>query len=685
MSTTPPHASGVPVWCGGMLETGIGRATNLALASMPNFLLPGDTSASARYFPEDLTEPFVLESRRDDAGADRAGDRRGSAARAPRGHHRSARRAPPVDRVSARHRGSSLGHPRRYPKDMSDPTPPDEPPEGRSRSSRPTRRRGSSASMPPRARRARAAGYERRGSTSLLIGATWWPPRGGRCRGRVLPRAEAHRRRSWTRCPRPRTSSSSPTWTPALPEDELFRMAGKFPALGSREELTHSGSTGCWTRRSRATGSRTRISSWVGGEAGGYVDIKAGAPSYAILLDSADDAAAARPRRRLEKLVGDHVHHHTDRRGGRGVGPRGNEPTTAIVEGRRRARERRGRGQSGDRDRTGTAPRSRPTAPTRRSPVSSPKTTSAWSTSTSNVQGSARNAPGGRRPDLGARRAVRPPREAAGISISATATACSWTRHANDPAKLTQADRERSRRAMARTRCCRWCPSDAYAVVAANGVTTNLERSIEQMTQLESRDRARGSRVRPAGSRTACLANTLRHRRPPGRAGRALLPVGAHRDARGRRRRRGRRWLNRPAAEAARRRRPAVRSTGGPRTTRAPRSIARTRSRERRRSRGRGGRGRRDRALGQFGGAGCRPGGVGLPTSGRTRPTRRRSRSCPGTERVLHRRAGIVATGGAPARRRLSSSSARAARTCGRSPSWRPGPRATNRGRSRRS
>ena len=50
----------VPVWCGGMLETGVGRATNVALAAMPNFTLPGDTSASARYFPEDLTEPFEL-------------------------------------------------------------------------------------------------------------------------------------------------------------------------------------------------------------------------------------------------------------------------------------------------------------------------------------------------------------------------------------------------------------------------------------------------------------------------------------------------------------------------------------------------------------------------------------------------------------------------------------------------
>jgi o-succinylbenzoate synthase len=55
------RAAGVPVWCGGMLETGVGRAANLALAAMPNFTLPGDTSPSARYFREDLTEPFVMD------------------------------------------------------------------------------------------------------------------------------------------------------------------------------------------------------------------------------------------------------------------------------------------------------------------------------------------------------------------------------------------------------------------------------------------------------------------------------------------------------------------------------------------------------------------------------------------------------------------------------------------------
>ena len=53
----------MPVWCGGMLETGIGRASNLALASLPNFILPGDVSASDRYYTQDITnERFVLNS-----------------------------------------------------------------------------------------------------------------------------------------------------------------------------------------------------------------------------------------------------------------------------------------------------------------------------------------------------------------------------------------------------------------------------------------------------------------------------------------------------------------------------------------------------------------------------------------------------------------------------------------------
>ncbi|MGH8877381.1 MAG: o-succinylbenzoate synthase [Stackebrandtia sp.] len=54
-------ANGIAVWCGGMLETGLGRAANVALAALPGFTLPGDTSASARYYARDLTPPFVLD------------------------------------------------------------------------------------------------------------------------------------------------------------------------------------------------------------------------------------------------------------------------------------------------------------------------------------------------------------------------------------------------------------------------------------------------------------------------------------------------------------------------------------------------------------------------------------------------------------------------------------------------
>lgn len=54
-------AHGVAVWCGGMIESGIGRAANAALASLPGFTLPGDVSASGRFYRVDITEPIVLE------------------------------------------------------------------------------------------------------------------------------------------------------------------------------------------------------------------------------------------------------------------------------------------------------------------------------------------------------------------------------------------------------------------------------------------------------------------------------------------------------------------------------------------------------------------------------------------------------------------------------------------------
>ena len=51
---------GVAVWCGGMVETGIGRAANVALAALPGFTLPGDTSSSSRFFATDVTEPLEM-------------------------------------------------------------------------------------------------------------------------------------------------------------------------------------------------------------------------------------------------------------------------------------------------------------------------------------------------------------------------------------------------------------------------------------------------------------------------------------------------------------------------------------------------------------------------------------------------------------------------------------------------
>jgi o-succinylbenzoate synthase len=65
---------GVPVWCGGMLESGVGRSHNVALSTLPNFTLPGDVSASKRYWKEDIIEPEVEVSPR---GTIRVGDKPG--------------------------------------------------------------------------------------------------------------------------------------------------------------------------------------------------------------------------------------------------------------------------------------------------------------------------------------------------------------------------------------------------------------------------------------------------------------------------------------------------------------------------------------------------------------------------------------------------------------------------------
>ena len=88
-STTSAESAACPLWCGGMLESGIGRLANVHLQTLPGFTLPGDTSASARYFAEDLVDPPVTVSKDGlDRGARAAGhrprDRVASASSGPR-------------------------------------------------------------------------------------------------------------------------------------------------------------------------------------------------------------------------------------------------------------------------------------------------------------------------------------------------------------------------------------------------------------------------------------------------------------------------------------------------------------------------------------------------------------------------------------------------------------------------
>ena len=66
-------ARGVPVWCGGMHEFGIGRAANLAIASLPGFTLPGDISGSDKYYRQDVVSRPILAHQGAIAGSERPG------------------------------------------------------------------------------------------------------------------------------------------------------------------------------------------------------------------------------------------------------------------------------------------------------------------------------------------------------------------------------------------------------------------------------------------------------------------------------------------------------------------------------------------------------------------------------------------------------------------------------------
>jgi L-alanine-DL-glutamate epimerase-like enolase superfamily enzyme len=83
-STTYAQAFAVPVWCGGMLESGIGRAHNIHLSTLPNFTKPGDTSSASRYFtPRHRRGEAGNRGMVSDAGAAGRGHRRDARPRLP--------------------------------------------------------------------------------------------------------------------------------------------------------------------------------------------------------------------------------------------------------------------------------------------------------------------------------------------------------------------------------------------------------------------------------------------------------------------------------------------------------------------------------------------------------------------------------------------------------------------------
>ena len=177
-------ARGVPVWCGGMLESGIGRLANVHLQTLPGFTLPGDTSASARYFAEDLIDPPVVVSPDGTIdGARGPGHRPRDRVAARRARHDVPRGVAALSRVAGSQR-----------------SPPPPPPGSRSRS-------------PARPRRSRSAGCGAAGP--------------GRAPGWPTPRTRSSpaRARSRRPCPRRPWSARARPRSPRPPRATAARRA----------------------------------------------------------------------------------------------------------------------------------------------------------------------------------------------------------------------------------------------------------------------------------------------------------------------------------------------------------------------------------------------------------------------------------------------------------------------------
>jgi Protein of unknown function (DUF3352) len=263
----------------------------------------------------------------------------------------------------------------------------------------------------------------------------------------------------------------------------LFRMAGRIPALGSREELSRKVNDMLDAVLGDASLSHEDLS-WVGGEAGGYVDLGSGSPSYAIMVASDNDGAAADTLQKLEEASG--ASYATTQISGVDVAVPDDtsQPTTAIVDSvvvlasgenvMRTVIDTADGGASiaGD-------PMYQRIADAL--PADNLGMVYENTTQLNRLLASMGGLDGliGTSQQLGAAQAV-------GMSVSATSQGLALdVVSQNDPAELTQAERDALVATDGPSPLLPMVPSDAYAVAAMRGVTSQLERSVGQMSQLD--------------------------------------------------------------------------------------------------------------------------------------------------------------------------------------------------------
>ena len=263
----------------------------------------------------------------------------------------------------------------------------------------------------------------------------------------------------------------------------LFRMAERFPALGSREELTRQLNE-MLDQALRGSGLTHEDLAWVGGEAGLYVDLGGGSPSYAVMLASDDDAAASAALKKAQTAGG--TTYSATQIGGFDVSVPASpdQPATAMVNGvvvlagdvnaMRSVIDTVNGGASIEDDATYLAVADDlPEDNLGMAYVN----TGQLSELLASIPGAAGLSTDPRQ--LGATRAV-------GMSVSATSEGLSFdVASQNDPSRLTQADRDALAATDGPNPLLDMVPSDAYAVTAMSGATAQFEKSVEQLSQLD--------------------------------------------------------------------------------------------------------------------------------------------------------------------------------------------------------